>query len=59
MIEFTLACDQCGTIIVASKKSAADARLRARLYQSAGRRGHRDLCCDCLLSALAEAQPHD
>lgn len=48
MVEYSLCCDRCSRVILASKKSAADARVQARLMCGAGRLAGRDLCCDCI-----------
>lgn len=56
MVEFSLCCDECGRVIVASKQSPADARLQGRLFCGAARRGGRDLCTDC---ASPKAPTHD
>lgn len=48
MIEYSLCCDECGAIIVASKTSAAEARTLGRLMCTAGRHKRRDLCCRCI-----------
>jgi predicted RNase H-like HicB family nuclease len=54
-LEYTVYCDQCGSIMAASGKSGAEARAEAKQAWGAVRRGRRDYCGQCLQLEKAHA----
>lgn len=55
MIEYTIYCDNCGTLIDASNESEKHARERAVQQGVLVRAGSKDLCMSCVDRAIETA----
>lgn len=56
-VEFTIYCDDCGSIIDASRTSVRAARATAQLQCGAVSAGGKDFCAGCRKARAAEPTP--